>query len=158
MRRCLTPQRFQGSERGTGADRAAGQRDALAEIAGTRRDDKRGSGIQHHRVAIWAGRALKQCLQCRSVQRGIATTDRLDGRACKSGVLRTDGEPTQAAILPGGHLIFSGDRKLIQSLAVHEPCRLGAEPAECLCHRRGPFGSEHAGELPPHPGRIGQRA
>ena len=71
-----------------GCDRAARQRDALAQICGAVRDDQRGGGIQQHRVAIWAGRTLQQRLQRRGVQRRVAAADRLDRRARQAGVLR----------------------------------------------------------------------
>ena len=55
------------------------ERNRAAWNAG-RYDQCRG-GIQEHRVAIWAGRSLKQCPQGCGVQSGVTAADRLDRRA-----------------------------------------------------------------------------
>ena len=81
VRAALSRRSVSSGERGTGTDRAAASADALAEIARAAATISAAAEFSSTVSRYGPVRTLKQCPERRSVQRGIATADRLDRRA-----------------------------------------------------------------------------
>ena len=55
-------------------------------------------------------------------------------------------------------MVLAGDGQFVEAHAVHDPGGLMPQRRERFRHRAGPVGGKHAGQLPPHACRIGERA
>ena len=139
--------------------RLGGMANAFPQIGGAPGDDERRGGIEQHDVARRAGFAAQHAANDAGVLRRVAALQVLGRGARQAGVLGRDLEAADRAAVElddrgrprGGELVGA-------VAAMDDPDALGAEIAQDLGHGLRPLGVEHADQLAPGAGRVGERA